>query len=912
MGRLFGVLSLILLVIAAAPLAADDPGQADTVRLGPAELVVNQSVPIPATVFSDEVVQSMYIPLVWTTADGGYARFDSISYSGRLTDPSVLNARLLSTHEIDDISPDTIRISLLEQAAFPLPPGYDTCFNIYYTGLAPGKMTIEHDSLPPDNGYFFAFFEDGSSSPFIPKFVCDTITITDGLPLPELSITGSKSGPVGSSFNLTIDPSSPFGSPVSASLVSLHGWDDSLMTPSGGPQVQGADPLQFSWSPGASDVGIWRARFQACDTSGGCIERDVMLQVISDNEYNVSFNMTSTENAGFVRRMISGDFDQSTPEPELFLSTKSTYENSTAVEVLQFDPLTGQYTDILNLEHNRVLFSVATGFVDTNDYLDLVMIDHENKINSLLGTGDGQFNPVLDSWVSATIEKGGRLFDIDGDGVIDYAFGTLDGVSLCQGSADGLFSKYETFGSGGQVYTLNTADFNMDGHKDLAVGTPTAMEIWTGADGPGGFTLAHSYPQVYGVQDIEVTNEGSDFNLDGFYDLSLAVPSVGGTESEIVVYMGNGDGSFEVHPVRLVLGQVSATRAADINLDGYLDIVYINGPQKRIGILYGDGTGEFMDEVRLPAPRIPRELVCTDQDLDGDVDIIVSCYQSATLHADDELVFYRNESDPPGITLSNVCIQSEDYADVEVVSPTGKKLSRVIGGIPSGSFFERQLNANDVLDEQATLKAVEPGDYQVAVRPNASGDPGAPFGLRYERDGQLFRIVKEGVLPESTIVFPMSLSHNASAVPRQGAFVAESRPMFSWHGTGYWRFELARDWNFDSVLISVVAPVSAYLPPDPIVVEDTALYYWRISPEGSNAYQGPYAINLTATSDILRGDLTGDGLIDISDITSLVDGLFLNPGTVIELERGDLTRDGSIDISDLTFLVRYLFGSSPK
>ena len=74
----------------------------------------------------------------------------------------------------------------------------------------------------------------------------------------------------------------------------------------------------------------------------------------------------------------------------------------------------------------------------------------------------------------------------------------------------------------------------------------------------------HAPPQVYGSLDIEVTNQGSDFNNDGVFDLCLATPSIGGAGSQIVVYLGNGDGSFVQTPVRTLVGHVLSNCPGDI------------------------------------------------------------------------------------------------------------------------------------------------------------------------------------------------------------------------------------------------------------------------------------------------------------------------------------------------------------
>ncbi|MEE8578289.1 MAG: S8 family serine peptidase, partial [candidate division Zixibacteria bacterium] len=68
------------------------------------------------------------------------------------------------------------------------------------------------------------------------------------------------------------------------------------------------------------------------------------------------------------------------------------------------------------------------------------------------------------------------------------------------------------------------------------------------------------------------------------------------------------------------------------------------------------------------------------------------------------------------------------------------------------------------------------------------------------------------------------------------------------------------------------------------------------------------------TKYVLRGDLTGDYTRDISDLTMLVNLLFLEGDPPPTIQHSDLTGDFTSDISDLTFLVNYLFlgGDEPQ
>ena len=65
-------------------------------------------------------------------------------------------------------------------------------------------------------------------------------------------------------------------------------------------------------------------------------------------------------------------------------------------------------------------------------------------------------------------------------------------------------------------------------------------------------------------------------------------------------------------------------------------------------------------------------------------------------------------------------------------------------------------------------------------------------------------------------------------------------------------------------------------------------------------------------SFVMRGDATGDGLIDVADVLYLINYLFLGTSAPCPMEAGDATCDGIVDVADVLFLINYLFlGTSP-
>ena len=60
----------------------------------------------------------------------------------------------------------------------------------------------------------------------------------------------------------------------------------------------------------------------------------------------------------------------------------------------------------------------------------------------------------------------------------------------------------------------------------------------------------------------------------------------------------------------------------------------------------------------------------------------------------------------------------------------------------------------------------------------------------------------------------------------------------------------------------------------------------------------------------LRGDVNGDGSVNISDVTALIDYLLSGNPSGVNLTAADCNQDSSVNISDVTSLIDYLLSGS--
>lgn len=169
---------------------------------------------------------------------------------------------------------------------------------------------------------------------------------------------------------------------------------------------------------------------------------------------------------------------------------------------------------------------------------------------------------------------------------------------------------------------LAVADINRDGLPDIAAIHGTTVSIFFN-HGSGTFGPAHNtaLPSSSAVP-IEVL--AADVNNDGKIDLVIAQQN----PNEILVLLGNGDGTFRPAIMHSLVNTPEAIALGDLNNDGKVDLAVRECPSSStdcdIAVYLGTGTGTFTPETVLSAPgssSVTHSLVVTDFNKDGKLDI---------------------------------------------------------------------------------------------------------------------------------------------------------------------------------------------------------------------------------------------------------------------------------------------------
>ncbi|MBR5101659.1 MAG: leucine-rich repeat protein, partial [Muribaculaceae bacterium] len=70
--------------------------------------------------------------------------------------------------------------------------------------------------------------------------------------------------------------------------------------------------------------------------------------------------------------------------------------------------------------------------------------------------------------------------------------------------------------------------------------------------------------------------------------------------------------------------------------------------------------------------------------------------------------------------------------------------------------------------------------------------------------------------------------------------------------------------------------------------------------------------NIKALADVLKGDVNGDGVVDVRDVTTLINHILGYPVTVFIPEAADINEDGEIDVQDVTAIINLILTGGPK
>ncbi len=284
----------------------------------------------------------------------------------------------------------------------------------------------------------------------------------------------------------------------------------------------------------------------------------------------------------------SGDFDQD-GQADLALASRSTLSGRVSPGiVILLGNGEGTFRDGQTLAISDTNYRpgpLSSVDVNEDDATDLLEIDSGGgNLKFYAGNGDGTFQDGVDVAVG-TQPQAVAVADLNGDGKMDLAvalqgvLGNLDGgLSVLLGHGDGTFDAPAAVLDNATLTRVAVGDLNGDGKLDLVVNdeqpafTFNLSVLMGNGDGtfqpPAQLTPRDPY-SFFGVGGLAVT----DFDQDGRDDVIVASNG----NQALIVYPGNGDGTFQ-DPVAGDIGpDPSDMVLCDFNLDHKPDVALASG-----------------------------------------------------------------------------------------------------------------------------------------------------------------------------------------------------------------------------------------------------------------------------------------------------------------------------------------------
>jgi hypothetical protein len=338
--------------------------------------------------------------------------------------------------------------------------------------------------------------------------------------------------------------------------------------------------------------------------------------------------------------MVAGKFNGGAKSDLAILNYTPSSPHAGSVTIVR--EVSGRFREVRALRVPAFSWSIATGDVNGNGKLDLIVATPGNltqagsTMSVLLGVGNGTFGAAHTYRVGTRLDMPLLVADLNGNHRKDLVGVSGNKLVVLLGRGDGTFGARRNYvvDSSGGVTSLALADVNGDGKVDAVAGSWEAGSTLVGAisvmlgNGKGGFAP----PVTTTTGDLLPTSLAiADLNRDGKRDLvvndDVDLVDNGGAANHaaIVVYSGNGDGTFtQAHEYDLNELGGTTLSLRDVNGDGNRDaIVVLNSG---FDVLLGDGGGGFEAPIAFSHAHWTGDarLAVADYNGDGKPDIAVS------------------------------------------------------------------------------------------------------------------------------------------------------------------------------------------------------------------------------------------------------------------------------------------------
>jgi hypothetical protein len=333
---------------------------------------------------------------------------------------------------------------------------------------------------------------------------------------------------------------------------------------------------------------------------------------------------------GGIGTLAVGDFTGD-GKPDIVASTEpSPFGGGPGIAVLAGNG-NGTFQLVHTLTVGETASALAAGDFNNDGKLDLAFASNTGAGNAgvLLNAGGGVFVNTPAVAAGGTLPSALAAGDFTGDGKPDLVATGIAGNAVVElNNGDGTFRTGPTLPVPGSPTSVVGGDFNGDGRQDIAVGTQAGrIEVFLG-NGNGTFKA----PLVFNLginESIRAIVPGK-FGSNGRLDLAVTTIdqfTPQGNIGQLIVLLGNGNGTFQKGQVFTVGDSPEGLATADLNGDGKLDLLTTTGSLanglREVKVLLGNGNGTFQKPVSIVPGGRPTGVAVGDFTGDGKPDLLL-------------------------------------------------------------------------------------------------------------------------------------------------------------------------------------------------------------------------------------------------------------------------------------------------